>query len=103
MEKIKFYVYRKEEGSVRNLTLKEAMYWFRKGSADDSIIESTKQYRALGIEDADGSIDLIKTEGQDDIVTLSRDYLQIPRFKNNKLISINVINILKSNFISDVQ
>ena len=93
MEILTFYVYRQEQGTISGLTLKEAMKEFRKPCIDNG-----KWYKSLGIQDNDGAIDLL-IEDKEDIVKLSQDYLQVQRFKDNKLISINTINILKDNFI----
>lgn len=95
MENLTFYVYRQEQGTISGLTLKEAMREFRKPCIDNS-----RWYKALGVQDKEGCIDLL-IEDKEDIVKLSNDYLQIPRFKNNSLISVNTINILKDNFISE--
>ena len=94
-EEITFYVYRQEQGDIEGLTLKEAMREFKKPCTD-----SSRWYKSLGVQDKYGAIDLL-IEDKEDIVKLSQDYLQVPRFKDNKLISINTINILRDNFISE--
>ena len=95
MENLTFYVYRQEQGTVQGLTLKEAMREFRKPCVD-----SNRWYKSLGVQDKEGCIDLL-IENKEDDIKLSDDYLQVSRFKNNSLISINTINILKNNFISE--
>ena len=95
MNDLTFYVYKQEQGTIRNLTLKEAMSEFKK-----SCIDKDRYYKALGVEDKDGAIDLL-IEDKEDNIKLSKDYLQVTRFALNPLIYINTINILRDNFISD--
>ena len=94
MENLTFYVYRQEQGTIQGLTLKEAIREFRK-----PCIDNNRWYKALGVEDKEGCIDLLIENKE--VIRLSNDYLQIQRLKNNSLISINAINILRNNFISE--
>lgn len=60
---------------------------------------NTNKYKAIGVTKDDiFSIDLINNMGENNADKLSNDYLSINSFKNDNLIKINVISILKENF-----
>lgn len=94
MSNYKFYVYT-NTGVIDNLTITQAIAEYKNNS--------TKTYKAIGVtKDNNSSCDLLNNLGLNSSNKISNDYLYIDKFKNDSLITVNTIGILKQEFNLEV-
>jgi hypothetical protein len=96
MDNIKFYVFT-NKGIKSNLGFKEAIREYK--ALNDN---ETNGYKAIGIikevEKNEYACDLLNNLGENSTNKISNDYTQLQNFKDDNLIKINVIEILKREF-----
>jgi hypothetical protein len=83
-----FYVYvANKAGAIEGLSLQDAIKGYKE--------IKTEGYKAIGVEkDGKYCCDLLNNKGNQ----ISSDYTKLEHFKNDSLITINTINILKKEF-----